>query len=88
MLRRCVTREEAQSILWHYHNSPYGGHYSGDRTAAREYIRLDFSVHPYSEMLMTMYFIVINAKEQGNFKEEQDVVAEHHRVRGLRLLGN
>ena len=35
LLRRCVTREEAQSILWHYHNSPYEGHYSGDRTNAR-----------------------------------------------------
>ena len=35
LLRRCVTREEAQSILWHFHSSPYGGHCSGDRIAAR-----------------------------------------------------
>ncbi|KAK2359233.1 hypothetical protein QL285_084625 [Trifolium repens] len=35
LLRRCVTREEATSILWHCHNSPYGGHYNGERTAAK-----------------------------------------------------
>ena len=35
LLQRCVTREEGQSIFWHCHNSPYGGHYSGDRTTAR-----------------------------------------------------
>ena len=35
LLRRCVTKEEARSILWHCHNSPYGGHHSGDRTVAK-----------------------------------------------------
>ncbi|GAU34191.1 hypothetical protein TSUD_162920 [Trifolium subterraneum] len=35
LLRRCVTKEEATSILWHCHNSPYGGHYNGERTAAK-----------------------------------------------------
>lgn len=35
LLRRCVTKEEAKNILWHCHNSPYGGHYSGERTAAK-----------------------------------------------------
>ena len=35
LLKKCVTREEAQSILWHYQNSPYGGHYGGDRTTIR-----------------------------------------------------
>jgi len=35
LLRRCVTKEEAQSILWHCHSSPYGGHHSGDRTTAK-----------------------------------------------------
>ena len=30
MLRRCVTKEEARSILWHCHNFPYGRHYSSD----------------------------------------------------------
>nr|KYP31824.1 Retrovirus-related Pol polyprotein from transposon 17.6 [Cajanus cajan] len=35
LLRRCVSREEAKSILWHCHNSPYGGHFNGVRTAAK-----------------------------------------------------
>nr|KYP32883.1 Retrovirus-related Pol polyprotein from transposon 17.6 [Cajanus cajan] len=35
LLRRCVSREEAKSILWHCHNSPYGGHFNGERTAAK-----------------------------------------------------
>ena len=35
MLRRCVTKEEAMSILWHCHNSPCGGHYGGDKTTAK-----------------------------------------------------
>ncbi|XP_045830863.1 uncharacterized protein LOC123922161 [Trifolium pratense] len=35
LLRRCVTKEEATSIMWHCHNSPYGGHYNGERTAAK-----------------------------------------------------
>nr|KYP49928.1 Retrovirus-related Pol polyprotein from transposon 17.6 [Cajanus cajan] len=35
LLRRCVSREQAKSILWHCHNSPYGGHFNGERTAAK-----------------------------------------------------
>ena len=35
LLRRCVTKEESRSILWHCHNSPYGGHYIGDKTIAK-----------------------------------------------------
>jgi hypothetical protein len=35
LLRRCVSRDEARSIMWHCHNSPYGGHYNGERTAAK-----------------------------------------------------
>ena len=35
LLRRCVTSREAQSILWHCHNSPYGGHFNGERTATK-----------------------------------------------------
>ena len=30
LLRRCLTKEEAKNILWHYHNSSCGGHYNGD----------------------------------------------------------
>ena len=35
LLRRCVTTTEAQSILWHCHSSPYGGHFNSERTAAK-----------------------------------------------------
>jgi len=35
LLRRCVTQQEANNILWHCHNSPYGGHFNGERTAAK-----------------------------------------------------
>ena len=35
LLRRCVSEEEVRNILWHCHNSPYGGHYSGERTTAK-----------------------------------------------------
>lgn len=32
LLRMCVTSEEARSIILHCHNSPYDGHYNGERT--------------------------------------------------------
>jgi hypothetical protein len=35
LLRQCVSREESKSILWHCHNSPYGGHFNGERNAAK-----------------------------------------------------
>ena len=35
LLRKCVTNSEAKNILWHCHNSPYGGHFNGERTAAK-----------------------------------------------------
>jgi len=34
-IRRCVAGEEANSIMWHCHSSAYGGHHSGERTAAK-----------------------------------------------------
>ncbi|XP_058764942.1 uncharacterized protein LOC131638400 isoform X1 [Vicia villosa] len=35
LLTRCVADEETKSIFWHCHNSPYGGHYNGLRTATK-----------------------------------------------------
>ena len=35
LLRRCVTKEEPESILWNCHNFPYGGHYGGDWTVVK-----------------------------------------------------
>ncbi|PNX96063.1 hypothetical protein L195_g019264 [Trifolium pratense] len=35
LIWRCVADDEIRSIMWHCHNSPYGGHHSGQRTAAK-----------------------------------------------------
>jgi len=35
ILRRCVSKTESNSILWHCNNSPYGGHYNGERTTTK-----------------------------------------------------
>ncbi|XP_057747304.1 uncharacterized protein LOC130966509 [Arachis stenosperma] len=35
ILRRCACHEEGQEVLWQYHGSAYGGHFSGERTAAK-----------------------------------------------------
>ena len=35
LIRRCVAGKEANDIMWHYHSSAYGGHHSGERTAAK-----------------------------------------------------
>ena len=35
IIRRCVSHEEGQKILFHCHNGPTGGHYSANRTAQK-----------------------------------------------------
>ncbi|XP_057740464.1 uncharacterized protein LOC130957630 [Arachis stenosperma] len=35
ILRRCVSEEEGREVLWNCHGSCYGGHFEGDRTAAK-----------------------------------------------------
>lgn len=35
ILRKCVTKEEVRSILWHCHNSPYDGHYNWQMAATK-----------------------------------------------------
>jgi len=35
LIRRCVVGKEANRIMWHCHSSAYGGHHSGERTAAK-----------------------------------------------------
>jgi len=35
LLRRCVSNEKANSFLLHCHSFPYGGHFNGERTAAK-----------------------------------------------------
>ena len=35
ILRRCVSEGEGREVLWNCHGSCYGGHFGGDRTAAK-----------------------------------------------------
>ena len=35
LVRRCVPEEEQRDVLKACHDSDYGGHFSGDRTAAK-----------------------------------------------------
>ena len=35
ILRRCIPESEVNSILWHCHSSPCGGHYRSERTAQK-----------------------------------------------------
>ncbi|XP_027348011.1 uncharacterized protein LOC113859434 [Abrus precatorius] len=35
ILRRCIPQKEQADILWHCHNSDYGGHHGGSRTDAK-----------------------------------------------------
>ena len=35
ILRRCVSKDEAQDILHHCHASEYGGHFGANRTATK-----------------------------------------------------
>ena len=69
LLRRCVTSKEAQNILWHYHNSPYGGYFNG-RGQLLRYCNQDFSGQLCSRMLMCMYNIVIATKGQEISQED------------------
>ncbi|XP_057755924.1 uncharacterized protein LOC130975109, partial [Arachis stenosperma] len=35
ILRRCISEEEGREVLWDCHGSTYGGHFAGERTAAK-----------------------------------------------------
>nr|XP_016460517.1 PREDICTED: uncharacterized protein LOC107783989 [Nicotiana tabacum] len=35
LMRRCIPEKEVELVLYDCHASPYGGHYGGDRTAAK-----------------------------------------------------
>ncbi|XP_016207858.1 uncharacterized protein LOC107648548 [Arachis ipaensis] len=36
IIRHCVSDEETQQILWYFHGSEYGSHFSGESTATKE----------------------------------------------------
>ncbi|XP_020999458.1 uncharacterized protein LOC110281502 [Arachis duranensis] len=35
ILRRCISEEEGREVLWSCHSSSFGGHFGGERTAAK-----------------------------------------------------
>ncbi|KAL4279361.1 hypothetical protein GQ457_03G014350 [Hibiscus cannabinus] len=41
VIRRCVPAEEQQNVLQQCHSSPYGGHFGGTRTAAKNIIEVE-----------------------------------------------
>jgi len=45
LLRRCVDNEEAKKILWQCHNSPYGGHFNGERPPQKYFNLVSISRH-------------------------------------------
>jgi len=69
LLRRCVTGTEAQNILWHCHNSPYGGYFNGERTIAKV-LQSRFFSQLCSKMLTYMCNIVTIAKGQEPSQED------------------
>ena len=35
LIKRCIMEKEIEAILGHYHNMEYGGHFRGNKTAAK-----------------------------------------------------
>ena len=66
VIRRCVPEEEMVSILNHCHTLPCGGHFDGQRTAARYFNQVSTSL-AYSRMLTSSYPLTTNASEWGAF---------------------
>ncbi|KAL2329936.1 hypothetical protein Fmac_017517 [Flemingia macrophylla] len=72
LLRRCVASDECKDILWHCHNSPYGGHYEWRARTLQRYFKLDFSGLLFSRMLTHIAKAVINVKELVEFQEDMN----------------
>jgi len=84
LLRRCVSVEEAKDIMWHCHNSPYGRHFNGQRTAAKV-LRVGF----YWPTLFNDAYEHVQKCEscQRNFKEKWNALAKYSRSESFLLLG-
>ncbi|CAL0329822.1 unnamed protein product [Lupinus luteus] len=79
IIRRCVDESEAKKILWHCHNSAYGGHYNGDRTAAKVLQSGKFKTK------WTGPFVVKTVKEYGAIELEDPKTQTTWMVNGQRL---
>ena len=68
VIRRCVPEDEMHSILHHCHTLPCGGHFGGQRTAARCFNQV-FTGLPYLKMLINSFPLVTNVNEWGTSLE-------------------
>ena len=59
IIRRCVPEFEQQSIIKDCHDSPYGGHHAGDRTAAKV-LQSIFIGLLYLKIVLLMLKLVMN----------------------------
>jgi hypothetical protein len=62
IIRRCVPEYEQQAIIRDCHDSAYGGHHAGDRTAAKV-LQFGFTGLLYLRIVLNMLNHVINVKE-------------------------
>ena len=69
VIKRCVPEEEMESILSHCHTLACGGHFGGNRTAAKV-LQSGFYWPTYSKMHTSWGPPVTNAKEWGAYQNE------------------
>ena len=60
--RRCIPEHEQKDILKQYHDSPYGRHHAGDRTA-HKVLQSGFFGLLSLKMLEIMFYLVISVRE-------------------------
>ena len=68
VIRRCVPEDEIHSMLNHCHTLPCGGHFGGQRTAAKV-LQSGFTGLPYLKMLINSFPLMINVNEWGTSLE-------------------
>ena len=71
VIRRCVLEDEMNSILNHCHTLPCGGHFGGQRTAAK-FLQSGSTGLLYLRMLIILYPHVTNVNEWGAFLERMN----------------
>lgn len=72
-MRRCVTKEEVRSIIWNFRNSPYGGHYNGEKRSQKSY-KEDFIGTHYSKTHISMLRVMKIAKGSEEYPNEMKCI--------------
>ena len=62
IIRHCVLEYEQEEILRKYHNSPYGGHHDGDKTA-HKVLQSGFYWPTLFKMQENLFYLAMNSKE-------------------------